>query len=44
MDPDCGLFVLTASYLEQRGWCCGQGCRHCPYPPDDRATVGERAK
>jgi Family of unknown function (DUF5522) len=23
--------VLTARYLADRGWCCGNGCRHCPY-------------
>jgi len=23
--------VFTASYLERRGYCCGSGCRHCPY-------------
>ena len=26
-----GLFVLTAGYLLRRGYCCGNGCRHCPY-------------
>jgi hypothetical protein len=26
-----GLFVLTKSYLENRGYCCKNGCRHCPY-------------
>ncbi len=26
-----GLFVLTAGYLLRRGYCCGSGCRHCPY-------------
>jgi hypothetical protein len=31
IDPESGLFVLTAAYLAQRGWCCEQGCRHCPY-------------
>ena len=30
-DPDSGLWVMTASYLAGRGWCCGNGCRHCPY-------------
>ena len=30
---DCdGLMVLTALFLEKRGFCCKQGCRHCPYP------------
>ncbi len=27
-----GLMVLTAAYLRKRGYCCGSGCRHCPYP------------
>jgi hypothetical protein len=31
IDPDSGLFVLTAAYLADRGTCCDQGCRHCPY-------------
>lgn len=35
-DPVSGLFVLTAAYLKNRGTCCGNGCRHCPY--GDRAT------
>ena len=26
-----GLFVLTAAYLRERGYCCTNGCRHCPY-------------
>ena len=32
LDPDSGLFVLTAAYLRARGTCCGNGCRHCPWP------------
>jgi hypothetical protein len=32
LDPSTGLFVLTARYLRERGYCCEQGCRHCPYP------------
>ncbi len=31
LDPESGLFVLTAAYLAARGTCCGRGCRHCPY-------------
>lgn len=30
-DPETGLFVLTARYLCERGYCCEKGCRHCPY-------------
>ena len=28
---DGGAIVITASYLQRRGYCCGSGCRHCPY-------------
>jgi hypothetical protein len=31
LDPETGLFVFTAAYLEARGTCCDSGCRHCPY-------------
>jgi hypothetical protein len=30
-DPASGLFVQTARTLWDRGSCCQQGCRHCPY-------------
>lgn len=26
-----GFIVFTAAYLLERGYCCGNGCRHCPY-------------
>lgn len=26
-----GLFVFTEQFLLQRGYCCGNGCLHCPY-------------
>jgi methylated-DNA-protein-cysteine methyltransferase-like protein len=29
-DPD-GKMVLTGHFLAERGYCCGNGCRHCPY-------------
>jgi len=25
------LMVFTAAYHLKRGFCCGRGCRHCPY-------------
>jgi hypothetical protein len=31
LDPTTAKFVLTAAYLWERGVCCDQGCRHCPY-------------
>lgn len=27
----CGSVVLTAAYHLQKGYCCGHGCRHCPF-------------
>jgi hypothetical protein len=26
-----GLMVFTARYHLKRGYCCQNGCRHCPY-------------
>ncbi len=26
-----GLLVFTKKYLEDRGFCCENGCRNCPY-------------
>jgi len=26
-----GLLVFTEHYLRKRGYCCQNGCRHCPY-------------
>lgn len=31
IDSD-GYYVFTASYLLKRGTCCGNFCKHCPYP------------
>jgi hypothetical protein len=28
---DSGLVVFTADYLLSRGYCCGNGCKNCPY-------------
>ncbi|MFT3740115.1 MAG: DUF5522 domain-containing protein [Breznakibacter sp.] len=32
LDPR-GYRVMTAKFLSERGYCCGNGCRHCPYHP-----------
>lgn len=29
-----GYMVLTESYHIGKGYCCGYGCRHCPYNYD----------
>lgn len=26
-----GYMVLTEKYHLEKGYCCGYGCRHCPY-------------
>ncbi len=35
-----GYRIMTEKYLKERGYCCGNGCKHCPYFP--RATKGNR--
>jgi ABC-type Fe3+-hydroxamate transport system substrate-binding protein/diphthamide synthase (EF-2-diphthine--ammonia ligase) len=30
-DPETGYSVFTELAHKQRGYCCGSGCRHCPY-------------
>lgn len=38
-----GLMTFTATYLLKRGYCCGSGCRHCPYNyeavPEPQRTI-----
>ena len=43
LDPRTGFFVFTREALRARGWCCGSGCRHCPYD-DDRGVAGGEAE
>jgi hypothetical protein len=31
--PD-GRLVFTEAYHKKRGFCCGNGCLHCPYDWD----------
>jgi len=35
------FIVFTRLYHLKRGYCCGSGCRHCPYDP--RWTSGATA-
>lgn len=30
INPD-GLMVFLEAYHKKRGYCCGNGCKHCPY-------------
>mmetsp|Transcript_35584 Transcript_35584/g.83159 ORF Transcript_35584/g.83159 Transcript_35584/m.83159 type:complete len:430 (+) Transcript_35584:84-1373(+) len=43
-DPETGYTVFTQLQGIQRGYCCGSGCRHCPYnhmnvPPERKPFV-----
>lgn len=29
-----GYVVFTEAYHKKRGYCCGSGCRHCPFPKE----------
>ena len=37
-----GYIVFTEQYHLEKGFCCGNGCRHCPYQyenvPEPRRT------
>jgi hypothetical protein len=37
------FMVFTAKWHLKRGYCCGSGCRHCPYGPADKSS-GPKAK
>lgn len=46
---DDGFVVLTEKYHLERGHCCGNGCRHCPYayenvPEPRRSELLEKKK
>ena len=38
-----GLVVLTEKYHLERGYCCGYGCKHCPFEfenvPEPKKTI-----
>jgi hypothetical protein len=31
---ELGRLVFTAAYHLKRGYCCGNDCKHCPYPKE----------
>jgi len=43
-----GFLVFTEQYHLERGYCCGQGCLHCPFNyekvPEPRKTELLKAK
>jgi hypothetical protein len=28
---EVGMWVFTEKYHKKRGYCCNNGCKHCPY-------------
>ncbi len=30
-----GYWVFTELYHKLRGYCCGNGCKHCPYGEEE---------
>ncbi len=40
IDPETGFMVFTCVALKARGYCCGRGCRHCPYDPEEQHRAG----
>ena len=44
-----GLIVLTEKFHRARGYCCGNGCKHCPFdyvsvPEPKRSALLEEKK
>ena len=44
-----GLLTFTARFLLNRGYCCGNGCRHCPFdyeavPEPKRSVLLEKRR
>jgi hypothetical protein len=37
-----GRWVFTAAFHLKRGFCCGSGCRHCPY--GEKRTIKEQGE
>ena len=41
------FMVFTSTYHRRRGYCCGTGCRHCPYDPQwikDNTTLTQSSE
>lgn len=37
-----GYMVFTEQYHLRRGYCCGNGCKHCPYKGKDKRYKKQR--
>ena len=40
IDPRTGGMVVTALRLGEQDSCCGNGCRHCPWPRSRQLDAG----
>ena len=39
-----GLMVLSESFLLKRGYCCQNGCKHCPYGNQHKKSTASDEK
>jgi hypothetical protein len=39
-----GYIVFTEKYLLKRGYCCQNGCRHCPYGFNKKTGAFDKKK
>lgn len=39
-----GNMVMTEKCHLNRGYCCGNGCKHCPYKTFSNSSKGEEIK
>ncbi|MBN8664806.1 MAG: hypothetical protein J0L83_09540 [Chitinophagales bacterium] len=43
-----GYMVFTEKYHLEKGYCCGHGCRHCPFDyesvPEPRKSIAMRMR
>ena len=37
-----GFLVFTEKYLLKRGYCCKNGCKHCPYGFDKKTQTFQK--
>ena len=40
IDPETRYMVFTSLSHLERGYCCGNDCRHCPYSEAERRKSG----
>ncbi|MFN4079956.1 MAG: DUF5522 domain-containing protein [Saprospiraceae bacterium] len=39
---ESGYMVFTERYHLKRGFCCGSGCRHCPWRGCDKRNIPDK--